>query len=540
MLRHLVKLDLIDEPIAGLCLLRSLCRRDLFYLGTKILGYKGPRVDPSYHQWFCDELSVEEDTLILLPRDHTKSTWGIAIKVTQDILRNPNQSILLGSLTSSLSIKRLSVIRRHLERRELTTLFTDILSPHPEKDTKSSSSFYKDIKWQRDEITVMREVTRAEATVETAGVDQYRTGRHYERIYLDDIINELTIVSEIKSERALEFVKYMVPMINPQGGVIRMYGTRYGPSDLYSWLIDKIRAEIDDEFAISMRVIHREVMEEFETIKAFQGMTKREFNKRRVWDKREQKWKAFIYGYYDMELLEKKRAWIESDYIFYCQYWNRIEGVDERVFPPPYREVSAVPDGLTYYLTCDPAFKPSKQSDYTAFVVCGYGDGKIYVVEAIRQKGDIRKLLDTMYDLYKKYKFRVAGIESGAWQDIIAWVIDYTRKMEGWDRIPLKPLKLSREANAKDNRIRGLSYFFKNGKVVLREGLKDLQKELVRYPGNTRSKDDLLDALSMQRQLIPWGAKKKEEPTWERPKETWRDAVFNSRKKYRRNILSSY
>jgi hypothetical protein len=49
-----------------------------------------------------------------------------------------------------------------------------------------------------------------------------------------------------------------------------------------------------------------------------------------------------------------------------------------------------------------------------------------------------------------------------------------------------------------------LSYFFKRGAVVLSEGLDDLKNELYRYPGNSRSKDDLLDALSMQRELIAW------------------------------------
>ena len=522
--------------MAGFCLLRYLCRHDLFFLGTAILGYKGARVDESFHHWFCDELSVEEDSLFLLPRDHTKSTWGIAIKVTQDVIQDPNQSILLGSLTSSLSVKRLAVVKLHLANKKLTTLFPEFLSPNPELDAKSASSYYKDIKWQKDEITVIRDVTRAEATVETAGADQYRTGRHYERVYLDDIINEQTVCSEVKSERAMEFVKYTIPMINPVGGIMRMYGTRYDPADLYSWLIDKINAPDDDEFSIDMRVINREVVENYETFIKYQPIKKREFRgKSKLGEK------AFIYSYYNAELLEKKRAWLESDFIFYCQYWNRIEGIDERCFPPPYTEIETLPDGLTYYLTVDPAFKPSKRSDYTAIVVCGYkntGD-YIYIAEAIRLKGHPEFLLNKMYELYDRYHYVVAGMEDGAWQDTLAWAFEHARKHDEREKLPIRPVKLKFEAMAKDNRIRGLSYFFKKGCVVLRKGLDDLQRELNRYPGNTRSKDDLLDALSMQRELIAWGSRPNVKPTWVRRTQTYGD-LFRPKKRYRNTYTPEY
>ena len=64
--------------------------------------------------------------------------------------------------------------------------------------------------------------------------------------------------------------------------------------------------------------------------------------------------------------------------------------------------------------------------------------------------------------------------------------------------------------DAKDQRIRSMSYFFKVGAVVLRYGLDDLKRELGKYPGNTRSKNDLVDALSMQRKLRNWKMNKTE------------------------------
>ena len=112
----------------------------------------------------------------------------------------------------------------------------------------------------------------------------------------------------------------------------------------------------------------------------------------------------------------------------------------------------------------------------------------------------------------------------------LAWAFEHARKHDERERLPILPIKLKMEAGAKDNRIRGLSYFFKKGCVILREGLDDLKKELNRYPGNTRSKDDLLDALSMQRKLIPWGSRPNIAPKWERKKEKYN---WNPKKRYK-------
>ena len=498
----MVKRGCIDELFAVFAFLRFRCRHDLYWLGTRVLGYGTKRVDERFHRWFCKELQVEQDTLYLLPRDHTKSTWGIAIKVVQDVLRNPNHSILLGSLTASLSVNRLRTIRRHLEHPFLTALFPEILSPNPELDSKSTTSVYKSIRWTNDAVTVLRQTSRTEATIEIAGTDVYRTGRHYDRIYLDDIINEMTVQSDTKSDRALEFLKFIIPMATDEC-VLRIYGTIYDPADIYHWLMDKTNYE-DDEFKIDLRVIKREVLEDFETAKKYYDITKRQFNKEKVRDPEDKGWKMFIYTFFDLKYLRKKRAWLESDYIFNCQYRYKVIGMDERVFPPPYQEVDELPDGLQYYMTVDPAFVVSRYSDYSAIIICGYDKSDhIYVAAAERHKVPPDKLLERIYTLDQEYQCEVIGIEKGAWTTVLEWAYEHATQRRDWV-LPIVHLALGQESNAKDNRIQGLSYFFKREAVILKSGLDDLKNELYRYPGNSRSKDDLLDALSMQRELIAW------------------------------------
>jgi predicted phage terminase large subunit-like protein len=522
----------MDELFALWVYLRWKCRNDLFFLGTEVLGYTGPRVDEIYHKWFCKDLEVDEDTMYLLPRDHTKTTWGIGVKVAQDIVCNPNYTTLIGSLTSKLSKDSLDIIKINLQNPILTAIFPEILSPNPSLDSKSQTSYYRSLTWRSDEIIVMRDINRREPTVRVVGIDGDVTGGHFERMYFDDIINEKTVISEVESEKAIRFFKYLVPMKEPTVGILRIYGTRYDPADLYAWVIDKAMAGQDDDIHIDMRIVNRSVKEPYETLMNHTPMTKREFKKRAVWDKADSCYKGFIYNFFNEDMLDKKRRELESDYIFYCQYYNTIANTDERPFPPPYQETDAVPEGLDFYLTIDPSFVPSQQSDFTALVVCGYKGGKIYVAEAMRMKGNPDLLVRQIYDLNDKYGFRAVGLEDGAWQVTMQWVIEYARKEQGRERLPIQPIKLKLEKKAKDTRIRGLSYFFKNNAVVLRTGLDDLKKELNRYPGNTRSKDDLLDALSMQKELISW-RKTEEEKNEEyvRPRETYRMAMKRTNKR---------
>lgn len=518
-------------------LARYLCRNDLYFLGTKILGYGGNRVDPVFHRWFCDVLSDDISTLILLPRDHTKSTWGIATKVTQDIIKNPDWSILLATKTVEMSHQRLGVIKTHLETSCLSTLFPEILSPTPQTDAMSKTSRYKDVAWKADMIKVMRSSQQMEYTVETAGIGKSLTGHHYHRMYLDDLIDSDTVLSDTESANAMRFESELIPMKIDPGGLIFQYGTKWGAGDLYDWIQDRIDAKDDSEDKLNWRFIHREVMEELEVFSKYSEVDNAEFEKRIGYDKEDGKWKGFIYSYFDEDLLAQKREEAGNDFFFTAQYYNRIIGKDRLVFPPPYAEMHQddFPKDLDYILTIDPAFVPSKTSDWTALVVCGYNDeNKIYVAEAIRNKANPSELLEAIYGLYRKYEFRVGGMEKGSWEIVMEWVLEYARKEQGLPKLPLTGIQVSNMKDAKDSRIRAMSYFFKAGAVVLRYGLDDLKRELGKYPGNTRSKNDLVDALSMQRKLRSWKMQKDKRDTNEEDLLQWQKKIgYGKLLKYR-------
>jgi predicted phage terminase large subunit-like protein len=412
------------------------------------------------------------------------------------------------------------------------------VSDQPEKDSAAKSGLYSALLWRDSEILVLRDSKQMELTVETAGVNQYRTGRHYHRMYLDDIIDDDTVISETETENALRFERLLIPMLREQeGGYISQYGTRWGGNDLYGYLIDKITGEgydEDEDYRLLKNwvVINREVKEPYEVYNKWTPISKEEFDEKKIFDTYTNSERIYIYQYFNDEVLASKRANIDSDYLFFLNYYNKIQSDEDTVFPPPYREVHELPPGLEYYMTVDPAFTQSRTSDYTAIVVCGYSpDGKTYVAEAEQSKVDPETLLKKMYAYYEKYGYRACGLEEGANQSIMSYAFEYARKLQGLPALPIVGLNLGNAIDSKNQRIRGLSYFFKRGVVFLRSGLTDLKKQLMRYPGNTSSKDDLLDALSMQHKLHSWNKYVlAEKENYKRPPMTYRKYIEKNMK----------
>jgi predicted phage terminase large subunit-like protein len=418
-------------------------------------------------------------------------------------------------------------------------VFPEIISEQPEKDASAKSGTYSYLLWRDSEICVLRSTKQMELTVETAGVNQYRTGRHYHRMYLDDIIDDDTVVSETETDNALRFERLLIPMLREQeGGYISQYGTRWGGNDLYGYLIDKITGEgysEDEDYRLlkSWIVINREVKEPYSVYNKYTPISQEEFDTRKVFDPYSNEERIYIYNYFNDEVLASKRANLDSDYLFFLNYYNRIYSSEDQVFPPPYKELRDLPPGLEYYMTVDPAFTQTRTSDYTALVVCGYSpDGKTYVAEAEQCKVDPEVLLKKMYNYYDKYIFKVCGIEEGSYQGVMGYAFEYARKLQGLPALPIVGLNLGNANDTKNQRIRGLSYFFKRGVVYLKMGLTDLKKQLMRYPGNTTSKDDLLDALSMQHRLHSWNKYvNAEKENYKRKPITYRQYIERGKKK---------
>jgi len=465
---------------------------------TKILGYRGKRIDPVFHGWFCGELMKDESTLFLMPRDHTKSTTGIEVKVVQEILADPNQAILLASLTASLSKDRLAVVKHHLTNRKLLTLYPDILWNDPESAGKRGET-----RWTKEAIRVKRQVTRVDETVEIAGMGTNITGKHYDKIFLDDVINEDNITSEAQTEKVLLWWRLLHPIAAP-GCIYRIYGTRYDEFDLYGHLISEIKQDEKDGLKPLLRVILRKVKEHGK----------------------------FIYSFYNERILEEKQRKINNQYVFQCQYYNDPNPEEERLFRPPYPEYVELPTrgegDYEFYMTVDPAFTTTSTADFTGIVICGYDkDNNVWVEMAQRFKITVVQLLYKLYELNEDYNCACIGIERGAWQSALMDMFDRIVSTDGLDPLPIVDVKTPNTKDAKHNRIVGVSSYLEKKILKIKTGNTDLLNEMYYYSATSRQKDDVLDALSMQPLIHVWGiVDSGRAQRFERKKQTYRD-VFH-------------
>lgn len=151
---------------------RRLCRTDLYFLLTVILGRKDMQRD-----WLFDRCMEVQDSpdghLDLWAREHYKSSIITFGKTIQDILADPEITVGLFSFTRPIAKAFLRQIMREFEGNDtLKELFPDILWEQPRKEAP---------KWSEDDgIIVRRAGNPKEATIEAWGlVDGQPTSKHY-------------------------------------------------------------------------------------------------------------------------------------------------------------------------------------------------------------------------------------------------------------------------------------------------------------------------------------------------------------------------
>ena len=474
--------------------MRFLCKTDLYFLMTRVLGYReddppdNPRVDPQFHGWLCGELEKPINTIYLLPRDHTKSTTAGVCRVIQRVLKIVNISILLASRTLGRSKALMGEIRAHLSNVALIFLFPDRLVADPVNSSKKGK-----FKWTDEGLKVKCTRVRSDDTVWVTGIGKTITGFHPDEIVLDDIIDQETVATETQSNKSKMWWEYLQPIASTRC-IFTVLGTFYDDFDLYHELLAKIEKEIQERGSARFRVIKRPV-EDSETM---DGSGK------------------FLYSYYNQTYLAEKKEDIANDRVFFNQYYNVTRTDTDKIFRLNYQEYEEYPGELHQYeriCTVDPGFSKKKTADNTGITICLYDlSNRVWVELSKRYKVTVVELLNLLYTFDEEYKFDSIGIESGTWQDAIQDIFDYIISSEGRKVLPIFPLKTGTHVDAKYRRIVGTAGYLDKGIVRLRgdtdkdEGYTaDLKTEMYYFSSNSRQKDDVLDSFAMQKLIHIWG-----------------------------------
>lgn len=420
-------------------------------LCEQVLGYE---VAP-HHQAMIDHQGAFLDSLVLAFRGAGKSTIGTISRAIYHVLRNPNIRILIASKTSTNASDFLREIKRHFESNEL---LIEIFGNYVGLD-----------RWDNTAIEVRRRTIPAkEPTINTVGYESAVASKHYDIIFVDDLIEEETSRTPQQRERVHNwFYNTLLPCLEPpepgvdDRGLLYKEGTRYHPEDLYGhWqkydnkkstlklasLVDEQgRPHIDGESVWPDKF----TTEHLKEMKRNMGTIR-----------------------FMLQMMCDVSTYTDSPF----EYEHFI-----------FVEEDEIPVGLRILITADLAIAQTKKADKFSLMVCGIDRmNNLYLLDGFRGQlpfHEQEKLLLAKTAAWNPVRVLV---ESNAYQ--LALVQELIRKSN--NKTLFKPIYTSKD---KKTRSLYLSAYIEAGRLRVLRSMEWVVEQLLLFPGEGRDVFDALD-----------------------------------------------
>ncbi len=452
------------------------CQRSSFFLGKAVLGYG--KFSPAVHGPMC--LFLDENPaqfkLVLMPRDHFKSTGGTITGTIRQVIRDPNSRSLIANESATNAERLLRAIRQHAESNtRFRTLFSNIVPP----DTKRAG-----IRWNDHELDFVRQVVVPEPTIDTIGMTGAFTSRHYTYITADDMISEEAIKSPKVMEDTIErFKGFLSLLVEPNSDKIVVIGTRWALHDIYSWILRNLASRLA-VYAVGVYNDHGEPI--------FPELMSK-------------------------ETLELKRLAL-GEYRFSCLYlnnprneelqdlrvddlrWWRWYDAGRTTIELMYNDVSQglhTLSSLDVTCTVDLAPAETATSDMNAVTVVGTTPtGQMVILDSWGKRCKPSELMEHIFTCYRRWHPRVFGIEAVAYQKAFKYFLkEECERRQIW--LNVRDIKA---IGRKEHRIRGLQPIMAAGRMYMHGGGTLLRNQMSEFPLGEH--DDVVDSLSMHLQLM--------------------------------------
>jgi len=371
--------------------------KDLFKTAL-MLGFRD--LYPPLHKEVCELITNQKykKKLILLPRGHFKTSVGnIAYSIFR-IIQNPNIKILIYSGLREKAKGMLAPIR-------------NILSNHT-RFLRRFGSYKGNRIWNKSEILV-RQAEQNQIdntyTIETSGVDEAVTSKHFDLIIFDDIVTRKNVKELSQRMKVKEaFDEAVDSLLKPNGEVV-ILGTIWHFDDLYVEIMEKNNIKNGGEYV----VYKRSAWEGFKDID-------------NIWETGH----AIMPTIYTKEMLQQKEK--KNEYLFWCN-WMNIPRVNKNK-PLNYqmlgyyeKEKIDINELKNVEIIMDPASgKENKWNDSAAYIVAGKLGNKIIVLDMFKDKIDTQEICEKVFMVAKKFRMaKFIHIEDAAEQNHL---INYAKK----------------------------------------------------------------------------------------------------------------
>ncbi len=418
-----------------------------------------------------DETEPGSKKLILMPRGHLKSSEITIGYSTQQICKNPNVRILIGSETNAMAKTFLKQIRDTFEKNQrLKYLYGD----HVRKTSR----------WTDDEITSALRTTTAikEPTVFTTGTDQSRTGMHCDIAILDDPVSKENINTKEARQKTLLWFREIANNILDPGGILIVIGTRWHFDDIYQYILDDLKnvfeifhhqALTDEGYAILRKDIPLPEKEQLITPEMI--LFPEKFSVKTLWN---------LYSGNQREF-------------FNNQFMNRIvdsENSDFKMTDIQYYDPKVRRPYVNKYIVIDPAISEEKSADFTVIMCVGI-DEKMnwYVLDYDNFRGKPNEIIDRTFRMYTRHpETRKIGVESVQFQKALIYGFRDEERVRGI-KLPIHEVKHGPD-RSKEQRILSLQPVISQKRLFIQAGMNELEDQLRTFPRSRH--DDLVDALA--------------------------------------------
>lgn len=448
-------------------------RNSLFFFNRAVMGFHD--LTESCHGPLCEfaDQNEKQFKLMLMPRDHLKTSCISLGGTTQRVVKDPESRQLLANESATNAERFLRAIRQHAEgNRVFRALYSDIIP----KDTRK-------VRWNDSELDFNRQGHYPEPSIDTIGMTGAVTSRHYTHITYDDPISEEAVKSEkVMKDTINRMSSALSLLVNPSKDSIWLVGTRWALWDVYSvWM---------DIFGDKLGRLVRAVIE----------------NDEPIWPER-----------FNLETIALKRQAYGDEYKFSClmmnnprnpelqdlnvgdfRFWawagdDAVTLYDKQGTPTDKWDLS----DLDITVTVDLAAAEKITSDRNAITTVGTSPkNQAIVLDAWGKRCTALDVIRKLFQVKRRFSPRVFGIEDVGYQKVLKTFLKQAADEAGlyFNVVPLKP------GGKGKPHIRGLQPLMATGRMYIHPTQHLLRNEAADYPLGEH--DDVLDSLALHQQLF--------------------------------------
>jgi hypothetical protein len=448
-------------------------RNSLFFFNRAVMGFHD--LTESCHGPLCEfaDQNEKQFKLMLMPRDHLKTSCISLGGTTQRVVKDPESRQLLANESATNAERFLRAIRQHAEgNRVFRALYSDIIP----KDTRK-------VRWNDSELDFNRQGHYPEPSIDTIGMTGAVTSRHYTHITYDDPISEEAVKSEkVMKDTINRMSSALSLLVNPSKDSIWLVGTRWALWDVYSvWM---------DIFGDKLGRLVRAVIE----------------NDEPIWPER-----------FNLETIALKRQAYGDEYKFSCLMMNNPRNPElQDLNVGDFRFWAwAGDDAVTLYdkqgtpidkwdlsdlditVTVDLAAAEKITSDRNAITTVGTSPkNQAIVLDAWGKRCTALDVIRKLFQVKRRFSPRVFGIEDVGYQKVLKTFLKQAADEAGlyFNVVPLKP------GGKGKPHIRGLQPLMATGRMYIHPTQHLLRNEAADYPLGEH--DDVLDSLALHQQLF--------------------------------------